>query len=355
MLEVHLEAGKSIKCDIEFALPDAICAIFGPSGAGKSTLLRCIAGLAQCRGSITFQEDVWLDTNSGFSMPVYKRPIGFVRQNVQLFSHLSVLDNLRYPIRHSKRIGKHIDLDKVIASFQLSPLLSRKPDELSGGETQRIAIARALLAKPRLLLLDEPMTGLDLERKAEILPFIETLHNDYEIPTIYVSHSVDEITVLCSHTIIMDNGRIRVAGNTEEILERTDLEDIVKGEEASSIVHAQVLDHDDEFHLTRLQVENGVWSIPEHPNFEPGSWINIRVRARDVAIAMSEPQQTSVRNVLAGTIAEIVEDADSHYADCIVSSGRTRLRARITRASLHELDLEVGKSSYALVKSMTLN
>lgn len=355
MLSVQVQSKGYFDLDVDLVFPDTICALFGVSGAGKSTLLRAIAGLESCTGTIIFQDETWLDSNRRTEIPVHRRPIGYVRQNVQLFPHLSVEANLLFPLRFSKRTGNQVSFEDVVSTFELKNLLARKPSELSGGETQRVAIGRALLSNPKLLLLDEPLTGLDIERKAEILPFIQSLHEQYEIPTIYVSHAIDEVTVLCSFTAVISDGRIQAAGDTEQVLERTDLEDAVGGIEASAIVQAEVIEHDLELRLTTLKVEQRVWNIPLYPNIAIGSKMRLRVRARDVSIAVHKPQSISIRNVLEGTITEIHENLDSYSTDCLVTSGSSRIRARITLASLRELNLNVGDRVFALVKSVTLD
>ena len=354
MLTVQIATQGNFRLEVDLTFPNTISAVFGPSGAGKSTLLRCIAGFEPCNGKIVFENSTWLDSQHNKFTKPNQRPVGYVRQGVQIFPHLTIRENLHFSLRHSKRPSQGMEFDQVNSVLELHDLLDRKPHEISGGETQRVALARTLLAQPQLLLLDEPLTGLDVQRKAEILPYLESLHATYEIPTIYVSHAVDEITVLCSHTVIVDAGRVRGSGPTEEILERQDLADTLGSIEASSIIHARVLDHDTKFHLTTLQVEDHVWSIPRHFNLSVGSETLLRVRARDVALAKQRPDSISVRNVIAGRIASISQDEDGPSADCMVESGNTRIKARITRASLEELDLNEGDQVFALVKSVTL-
>ena len=354
MLKVQIETLGQFKVKVDLNVPATITAVFGPSGAGKSTMLRAVAGLEPCHGIIEFNGTEWLSTESHINLKSQQRPIGYVRQNARLFPHMSVRGNLRYPIKHSKRSGHKIEFDQVVADFELEPLLERRPNEISGGETQRVILARMLLSQPKLMLLDEPLTGLDLQRKAEILPFLESLHLHYDMPTLYVSHAVDEVTALCSHTIVLDEGRVRASGPTEDVLERRDLDELLGDVDASSLVHATALEHDAKYGLTQLKVEDSEWSVPMHIDLEKGEHTTLRIRARDVALARDKPDQISVRNILQGRIVEIEAQENGPAADCIVQNGETRLRARITRASLDELQFQVGDSVYALIKSVTL-
>ncbi len=354
MLELNFETTGQFAVKVDLTFPQAMTAVFGPSGSGKSTMLRTVAGLEPTRGTIRFNGDEWLNSAQRVNVKPNRRAIGYVRQNASLFPHLSIQKNLSYPIRHSLRRGSEFEFEQVVADFELSDLLPRKPHEISGGETQRIALARALLSQPRLLLLDEPLTGLDMQRKAEILPFLESMLSAYDIPTLYVSHAVDEVTVVCPHTVVMAGGRIRAQGPTSEMLERRDLDEVLGDIDSSSLVKARVTAFDARYDLTELQVEDRVWSVPIHVQAPRGSSLILRVRARDVALATIEPTAISTRNTLYGKLVEIDAKESGPSVDCIVQTGSTRLRARITRASLDQLGLHIGDSVYALVKSVTL-
>lgn len=354
MLHIHIETLGEFQVFIDHEFPKSITAIFGPSGSGKSTMLRAIAGLEPTHGLIRFDGVDWLNSDSNVFVKPHQRAIGYVRQNAQLFPHLSVHDNLAYPIKHSTRQGEEITFDGVVEDFQLSDLLSRRPNQVSGGETQRIILARMLLSQPKLLLLDEPLTGLDLQRKSEILPFLESLHAKYHIPTLYVSHAVDEVTALCPHTIVLADGNLRASGQTSEVLERRDLAELLGGSEPSSIISAKVVGHDRRYHLTTLEVEDRVWSVPMHLPLPRGETTTLRVRARDVSLAKVEPEAISVRNILRGEITAIEDSGSGPSVNCFIQSGATRLQAQITRASLDQLPLRIGDTVFALVKSVTL-
>ena len=354
MLKVQIETLGEFKVTVDHAFPKSITAVFGPSGSGKSTMLRAIAGLTPTSGIIRFDEDQWLNSELGKFVRPHQRPIGYVRQSAQLFPHLSVHGNLTYPIKHSTRRDGDITFDEVVEDFDLSGLLTRRTDQVSGGETQRIVLARMLLSQPRLLLLDEPLTGLDLQRKAEILPFLESLQAKYHIPTLYVSHAVDEVTALCPNTIVLAGGKVRAAGATSNVLERRELTELLGAGEPISIIRARVIGHDARYQLTTLEVEGRVWSIPIHLTLPPGEITTLRVRARDVSLAKVKPEAISVRNIFRGRIVDIEDNRAGSSAVCVVQSGQTRLQAQITRASLDELEFSVGEEVFALVKSVTL-
>lgn len=354
MLRVRIETLGAFKVAVDHTFPKSITAVFGPSGSGKSTMLRAIAGLAPTRGSIRFVENDWLNSELDVFVRPHQRPIGYVRQNAELFPHLTVKDNLTYPIKHSIRRGGDITFNEVVEDFDLTELLTRRTNQVSGGETQRVILARMLLSQPKLLLLDEPLTGLDLQRKAEILPFLESLHTKYHIPTLYVSHAVDEVTALCPHTIVLSDGKVCASGETANVLERRDLGELLGTGEPSSIISARVVGHDAHYQLTTLSVSDRIWSVPIHLTLPIGDTTTLRVRARDVSLAKVEPEAISVRNILRGQIVRVEDNGTGSSVVCVVQSLDTRLQAQITRASLDELGLRDGDEVYALVKSVTL-
>lgn len=356
MLKIQIQSQGQFKVAIEHEFAASITAVFGPSGSGKSTMLRAIAGMEPTKGLIQFAGVDWLNSDARINVKPHARAIGYVRQNAQLLPHLSVRGNLTYASRHTTREGHVISLDQAIEDFNLSDLLERQPTQLSGGETQRVVLARMLLANPRLLLLDEPLTGLDYERKAEIVPYLKRLCVNYSLPTLYVSHLVDEVTALCENALILNHGRVQASGLTSDVVVRHDLDKLVGASEISSILRARVVEHDRKYALTTLKVENHTWSIPGHDALDIGTEINLRVRARDVSLARTAPSQISIRNMLLGKVVEIHPIPNSHSVDCILLSGKnTRLRAQITRASLDDLALNIGDEVVGLVKSVTLS
>lgn len=341
---------------IDHRMPvEGIIGLFGPSGCGKSTLLRIISGLERsAQGQIQFSGEVWQDGARGIFVPPHKRGVGYVFQDVRLFPHLTVAGNLRYAEKRSRSTNSKIDIDGVVAALDLAPLMTRRPSSLSGGERQRVAIGRTLLTRPRLLLMDEPLAALDVKRKAEILPYIERLPQVFQIPIIYVTHSIDEVARLAERMLVLADGRKVTYGPVAAALERLDLQPIVGRFEAGVVLTARVTRHELKYRLTHLD-HHGKNIVMPMADLAVGSEVRLRIRARDVALATKAPEGISVRNILAGTIAEIVEEPDTAFAETLVDIGGAKIRARVTRAAIAELALTSGKPVFALVKSIAFD
>jgi molybdate transport system ATP-binding protein len=334
---------------------DGITGLFGPSGCGKSTLLRVVSGLERkADGRIQFDDEVWLDASRGVFVPPHTRGVGYVFQDTRLFPHLTVAGNLRYAEQRSRSQGKAIGLDDVVAALDLAPLMPRRPQSLSGGERQRVAIGRTLLTRPRLLLMDEPLAALDVRRKAEILPYIERLPQAFNIPIIYVTHSIDEVAHLARRMLVLDAGHKVTDGPVSEVLERLDLAPIAGHFEAGVVLTARVTRHDLNYRLTYLDHGGQVIVMPM-ADLAIGSSVRLRIRARDVALATVRPESISVRNVLSGTIVEIAEEPETAFAETLVDIGGARVRARVTRSAVADLRLAPGCAVFALVKSIAFD
>ena len=343
--------------DVAFEAPArGITALYGPSGCGKTTILRCIAGLRRMDGSLSVAGQVWQDDRAGVFRRPYERSVGYVFQEASLFPHLSVRRNLLYGARRASR-GRRQDLlqfGDVVGLLGVSNLVDRSPAVLSGGERQRVAIGRALLSQPRLLLMDEPLAGLDQATKEGILPYLEALHERLSMPILYVSHDIREVARLADTIVVLSNGRPVCTGQIEEILERLDLELGAGPFEAGVVLRARVAGHDLRFQMTRL-VLNGQEIVIPGADLLVGDEVRLRIRARDVALATVRPDAISVRNILSGTVLEIVEDPHTAFAEVLVDIGGGRLRARITRDASADLRLAVGTRVYALVKSISID
>ena len=334
---------------------DGITALFGPSGAGKTTLLRIIAGLeSRSRGRVAFDGETWQDEGGREMVPIHRRGVGYVFQDARLFPHLSVAGNLLFADKRSRGCASDINFDDVVAALGLAPLLRRKPGDLSGGECQRVAIARALLTRPRLLLMDEPLSSLDLARKAEILTLIERLPETFRVPVIYVTHAIEEVARLATHMIVLSAGRKIAHGPVQEVLERIELQSETGRFEAGVVLMATVIDHDEKYHLTRLD-HHGQTIVMPKVNVAEATQVRLRIRARDVTLATQRPHGLSVRNILSGTVSEIAEESETAFAEVLVDLGSARLRARISRAAVDDLQLTTGQSVFALIKSVAFD
>ena len=286
----------SFQLSIDESWPlDGVTALFGPSGSGKTTLLRVLAGLEpRARGRIVFDGQTWLDGAVG--LPSHRRGAGMVFQDARLFPHLSVSGNLGYAARRAAR-RDGANQSEVVKALDLGTLLDRNVATLSGGERQRVAIGRSLLARPRLLLMDEPLASLDLQRRADLLPYIESLSRKFGVPIIYVTHALDEVARLADRMVALTQGRILATGPTADVLERLDLAALAGLAETGALLTGQVLEHDERFTLTRMQVSGQTLVVPGHAG-TPGHALRLRIRARDVALATRRPEQLSIRNVL---------------------------------------------------------
>lgn len=337
--------------DINMSLPGrGVTAIFGPSGSGKTTLLRCIAGLERAaQGFLSFNGEIWQD--SAYFLAVHKRPLGYVFQEASLFTHLSVLENLRYGMLRSKAEQK-VSLDQAIELLGIGHLLERRPERLSGGERQRVGIARALAVSPRILLMDEPLAALDLGRKQEILPYLERLHDELDIPLLYVTHSSDEVARLADHLVVMEAGRVTAYGPLVETLARLDLP-IRLGDERAVVLAAVVAEQDAKWCLARVDFNGGTLWIRDR-GILPGHRVRVRVPASGVSLSLEQPQQSSILNSLAGTIEAIGDDDHPAHALIRVKVGESALLARVTRRSVAALVLTPGLPVWAQIKSVAL-
>lgn len=342
----------SFALDVDFIAPAiGVTALFGPSACGKTTLLRCIAGLERANGTLQVNGAVWQDDTR--FVPTHKRPLGYVFQEASLFPHLSVRANLEYGYQRIATSERKVPLQQVVDWLGLGSILERgDPAQLSGGERQRVAIGRALLTSPRLLLMDEPLAALDSNSKQEILPYLETLHRELDIPVFYVSHALDEVARLADHLVLMEQGRVIAGGALTQTLARLDLP-TAHLSDAGVVIETSLAQHDPQYHLTRLDFCSGSLWV-EKLDRPLGSPVRVRVLARDVSIATTLPHDSSISNILQARIAEIC-DAGPGKVNVRMTVGDTQvLLSRITHRSLDLLGLAVGMSVYAQVKSVAL-
>lgn len=338
--------------DVSFSLADArVTALFGPSGAGKSTIIAAVAGLFRPEfGRIAIAGETLLDTSRGISLPPPLRRIGVMFQDLHLFPHLNVERNLFYGWRRTAARPDRKSVDEVVELLGLGPLLTRKAHELSGGERSRVALGRALLMGPRALLLDEPLASLDAARKAEILPYLERLVRQSQVPMLYVSHALDEIARLADRMVVLNAGRVVAEGTLFDVTARLDLfsgAHLIPG----TVLEAKILRHDEAHDLTELSLAGETLIVPRIARV-PGTDIRIRIDAEDVMLSLSRLESVSANNVLAATVAEVRETGP--HADVQLRLADAHLVARITRKSLERLRLTPGVAVYAVIKSVTV-
>ena len=341
--------------DLTFTAPAVgVTALFGPSGAGKTSILRSIAGLTRiAQGRVAFAGEIWQDAN-GF-VPAHRRPIGYVFQDANLFGHLSVAGNLRFGLARTRATGPAIDFDQIVERLGLAHLLSRHPTTLSGGERQRVAIGRALLVQPRLLLIDEPLSAVDLPAREAILSLIETLCRDLAIPAVYVSHDLAEVTRLAHHLVLIDAGKVIAAGATDRIL--TDLAlPLAASPQAGVVLDAVVEATDATYGLTQYRVAGAVLTAPSR-GFAVGAHCRLRVLASDVSLCHAPPAGTTILNILPGVIVG-ADSFDGMQTNVLIRLGSdaqgVQLLARVTRKSWESLGFALGQRVHALVKGVGL-
>jgi molybdate transport system ATP-binding protein len=335
-----------------FTAQKGVTALFGRSGSGKTSLINIIAGLMRPEsGSLRFNGDVLFDGSSHSFVPAHRRRFGYVFQEARLFPHLSVRRNLGYGRWFAPRGQGEADFDRIVDLLGVGALLDRAPAHLSGGEKQRIAIGRALLSNPRLLLMDEPMAALDEERKAEILPYLERLRDEADIPIVYVSHSVAEVARLATKVIILENGRVSASGDAATILSQPS--STISRREAGAVIDGIVGETDTEHQITVIRAGQAEIRVP-HLNAPTGKAVRLQIAARDVMLATSRPEGLSALNILTATIIEIGEPAQG-MVDVRLDCGGVTIVSRITLLSRGMLQLHAGKPVYAIIKSVALD
>jgi molybdate transport system ATP-binding protein len=349
--QFKLDYGR-FKLDVDLRLPSSgITVLFGHSGSGKTTLLRCIAGLQHApQGFLSINGTTWQDSNNKLFLPTHKRSLGYVFQEANLFAHLTVLDNLAYGL---KRIGQKPDSDKfkqIVELLGIAHLMERLPERLSGGERQRVAIARALVLNPDVLLMDEPLASLDFKRKQEILPFLTRLHNELNIPVLYVTHSQQEVAQLADYLVVLDSGKVQAAGLLSDTFSRLDLP-LAQDKQAGSVWQVRIIAHEADYHLTHVGFDGGELSLPAI-NAPLGTPLRIQIHASDVSITLAVATATSILNVLPAIITDIIDDEGQSVLRLQV--GSQPLLAHITSKSAHKLALQTGMKVYVQIKGTSI-
>jgi len=355
MIEVDIAIRRgSFAIEAAFTADAPIVALFGRSGAGKSTIVNAIAGITRpARGRIAVGNEVLFDSARGIDVAPESRRVGYVFQDALLFPHMTVAANLAYGARLSAHVGRFVDRDHVVSLLDLGRILDRRPANLSGGEKQRVAIGRALLANPRLLLMDEPLASLDAPRKAEILAYIELLRDELGLPIVYVSHALEEVTRLADAMVLIADGRVVAQGGVAEVLAGHEMQAHTGRFEAGAVVETRVARHDERFGLTLLAFDGGELVVP-NVDALPGEPVRARIRARDVSIALSRPSGISIQNVFAAEVVSLSGEFGA-IVDVRLRVGATPIVARITRKAAQELALAPGARVHALVKAVSID
>ena len=352
-LQVHLRHQfPNAAIDATFEVPTpGLTAVFGPSGAGKSTVIAAVAGLLRpdaCR--IVLDNDVLTDSATGLWVPPEARRAGLVFQDARLFPHLSVDKNLRYGLRRAP--PGPIRFDDVVALLGIGALLGRRPHTLSGGERQRVAIGRALLAQPRLLLMDEPLASLDAGRKAEILPYLAEIKTALRLPVLYVTHAMEEVARLADFVVLMEQGRVVAAGDLPAMTARADLA-LARRDDAAAVLPACVESHDTERQLSRIEAGGAALLVPLLD--EPiGAKIRVRIPAREVILAREAPTAISIHNIIQGTVRAVSQDPTRHAALVEIALPNGAFLARVTPDAVVRLALSPGAPVLALIKSVAI-
>ncbi len=344
----------ALNLEASFQSAGRLTALFGPSGSGKTSLINIVAGLIRPdSGRIDIDGRTQVDTASRSFVPAHKRRVGFVFQDARLFPHLSVRSNLLYGRWFTPQAERYAEFDRVVEMLGIGHLLARRPALLSGGEKQRVAIGRALLASPKLLLMDEPLASLDDARKSEIMPYLERLRDETRIPIVYVSHSIAEVARLATDIVVMAEGKVVASGPTIEIMQRLDLLPPEEVGEGGAVLDMTVLHHDERFGMTVLATAAGEMRVPRIAR-PVGAAVRVRIRARDVMIATEAPKGLSALNILAGRIAEISQ-VDGTQVDLKLDCHGDLLVSRITRQSFETLHLAVGREVFAVIKTVAFD
>lgn len=359
MSELAIQFAKQLgntRLNVDLKLPGkGITAVFGRSGAGKTSFINVISGLVMPdEGQISVNQRVLFSSQNKVSLPVERRRIGYVFQEARLFPHYTVRGNLNYGVREKDNAY----FDSVVSLLALEPLLSRYPNALSGGEKQRVAIGRALLSKPDLLLMDEPLASLDMPRKREVMPFLEQLSQQVEIPILYVTHSMNEILRLAQHLVVLDAGQVVASGPIEQVWSSRSMRPWQSFSEQSTLFTGAVAQHQPDYALTQVELAPGVGLWVQQVSGETGAAIRLQIRANDVSITLNQPGKTSIRNILPARIADIEFHQQGHSKKSIAVklelAAGCYLWAVITGWALDDLGLEVGMAVYAQIKGVSV-
>lgn len=356
-VRLSLARGEGFKLEVAFdLLPSGITVLFGPSGCGKTTVLRSVAGLEnEAQGIVRIGDDLWLDTEKKVFVPTWKRPLGYVFQEASLFPHMTARENLEFGLKYGRASrGGGNRMEEAVELLGLSKLLDHRPAALSGGERQRVAIARALVLDPEILLMDEPLSALDWARRQEIMPWIERIRDELQIPVLYVTHSAEEVARLADMIVLMENGKIRKKGPASQLLCEITAPVEIESDRIS-FLHGKVAEIDGKYGLARLVLVTGddLWISSE--GLSQGDEIRVKVFARDVALSLKAEHENSMQNAIACRVQAVTPESDPSQVLVDLACGSDRLMARLTRRAADLLALAPGKEIWAQVKTAALS
>lgn len=346
-----------IKLNADLVLPSrGICAVFGRSGAGKTSFINIISGLVKPElGEIEINGRILFSQRKKINLPVEKRNVGYVFQDARLFPHYTVHGNLNYGVK--KKDADHFAA--IVKLLALAPLLTRYPHDLSGGEKQRVAIGRALLSKPDILLMDEPLASLDIPRKREVMPFLEELAHSVHIPILYVTHSMNEILRLANHLVVLEQGAVLINGELEQVWSSNYMRPWQSFADQSSLFSAHICQHNKDYALTQVSLADDVKLWVQYVEGEVGSALRLQIRANDVSVALDKPNRTSIRNILPAQICQIEKQpqgTDKQSVGIKLKLGEgCYLWATVTKWAADELQLDVGDSLYVQIKGVSVS
>ena len=343
---------QDFSVDAQFTIPsEGVLGIFGHSGSGKTTLLRCVAGLEkQVQGNIEVNGQIWLDKKVNLS--IQQRNIGYIFQESRLFPHLTVEKNLAYGARRNRENTDSVDRQHLLELLNIGHLLKRYPFQLSGGEKQRVAIGRALLKNPQMLLLDEPLASLDQKRKQEILPFLDRLHDELKIPMLYVSHSLEEVSRLCDHMLVMDHGKVQFSGSIHEALVSAE-SPLATADNAAAVLEGIVSRQEKDFQISTIHTSNGT-ALHVQGILPLGQQVRVRVQANDVSITKAAASDSSILNIIEGQVLKVVEEQQANVLLQVNLNGDILL-ARISRKSYQSLGLDIDQRVFMQIKSVSIH
>lgn len=360
MLSLDIKLKRS---DFELSIDTSLdlntpTAILGANGSGKTTLLRTIAGLEQASGKIKFNDTVWIDTDNGINVSTRRRAIGYLTQKPLLFPHMDVESNLRFAEYVSQQrtlTGTAISTNEILKTFDLLPLRNKKTFEISGGELSRTALAQTLLSRPTLLLLDEPLASIDVNRKKDLIPYLENYLQLHQLPMLYVTHDISEVARFCPQSIVLDNGSVVSFGDSSNVIQTLSQDSIFESTDVSTLLKVKFVEYDSTYQIVTFKLGSDKIFVPTIKQDRFPSQVYLRIRNLDVGLARTRPSDVSIRNVISGTISAIQNDPLTPYTDIqLTCQNEQQLHSRITRKACEELQLMVGQEVFALIKSVSL-